>query len=250
MAFHEERERAESFGQAARSYDEFRPQYPDSVIERIVSASGLEVPRVLDVGSGTGILTAQLRATGCEVLAVEPDREMAAVAREKGIDVEVSSFEDWDPGERTFDIVAFGQSFHWVDPTRALPRIAHMLEPAGTLALVWNDIQATGALGQALTEVSERFTPIAKSQTEGAEESHPVLRDLEGNGFAAEELSFEESLDYSREEWLSMIFTHSAQLTMEPESRDRMYAEMFEAIPSHGLKAHNRAQLILAQPSG
>lgn len=46
-----------------------------------------------------------------------------------------------------------------------------------------------------------------------------------------------------------MVLNHSAQLTMEPKERDRMFAEMTAAILDSGLTAHNEAQLILARPS-
>lgn len=260
MAFFKERQRAESFGQTAQNYDEFRPQYSDALVESIINSSGPARPRVLDVGSGTGILAGQLRKAGCEVLAVEPDPQMAAVAEEKGLQVEISTFEAWDPAGRTFDIVSFGQSFHWVDPDVALPRIAQILNPHGTLALAWNDIQADGKVGTALLSIFEKFTPTptprpsppssSRRTPEEAADEHPVVRELQSHGFEAAELSFEESLNYSRDAWLSMVFTYSAQLTMEPEQRDQMFAEMFATIPNDGLEAHNEAQLILAQPSG
>lgn len=192
----------------------------------------------------------QLQEVGGEVLAVEPDPQMAAVAQNKGLCVEVSTFEDWDPFDRTFDIITFGQSFHWVDPSLALPRVAQILNPRGLLALAWNDIQASGHIGRTLISILEKFTPAPKSSPQTTSNTHPVLRELHGNEFDAAELNFEESLAYSRDAWLSMVFTYSAQLTMEPERRDQMFAEMFATIPDDGLTAHNEAQLILAQPSG
>lgn len=256
MAFHEERDRAESFGQVAQNYDKFRPQYPDVLVDTIVNSSGPAQPRVLDVGSGTGILAAQLREAGCEVVAVEPDPQMAAVAKGKGLHVEISTFEAWDPAGRTFDIVGFGQSFHWVDPDLALPHIAKILNSQGTLALAWNNIQADGEVGTALHSIVEKLIPSptpSPSPEDTAEDTageHPVVRELQSHGFEATELSLEETLNYSRDAWLSMVFTYSAQLTLEPELRDQMFAEMFTTIPDDGLKAHNEAQLILAQPSG
>lgn len=250
MAFHEERGRAESFGQAAQNYDEFRPQYPDALVETIVNSFDPAQPRVLDVGSGTGILAKQLRDAGCVVVAVEPDPQMAAVAEGKSLQVEISTFEDWDPAGQTFDIVSFGQSFHWVDPCVALPHIAKILNPQGTLALAWNDIQADGEVGTALHSIVEKLTPSPTSSSEDTAGEHPVFRELRSHGFEATELSFEDSLNYSRDAWLSMVFTYSAQLTLEPELRDQMFAEMFATIPDDGLKAHNEAQLILAQTSG
>lgn len=249
MAYYEQRQRAESFGQVAQNYDAFRPQYPEALVREILDSSTSNGPRVLDVGSGTGILAAQLREAGCEVLAVEPDSEMAGIAKGKGLVVEKSTFEDWDPAGRTFDIIAFGQSFHWVDPAIALPQIAQALNPRGALALAWNDIQASGETGSALALIMNRFSPPPAPSSERSNEEHPVLSELKTNGFDAEELTFEESLAYSRDTWLSMVFTHSAQLTMEPAERDQMFAEMAAVIPDSGLSAHNEAQLILASPS-
>src|SRR5699024_10493343 len=114
----------------------------------VVTGTGPDAraPRILDVGSGTGILASQLREAGAKILAVEPDAEMAAVARAKGLEVEVSSFEGWDRRGRTFDLVSFGQSFHWVDPMIALPRIRTLPAPGGSLALAWTAIAARGEL--------------------------------------------------------------------------------------------------------
>ena len=41
---------------------------------------------------------------------------MADFARRTGIEVEVATFEAWDSAGRTFDAVAAGQAWHWVDP--------------------------------------------------------------------------------------------------------------------------------------
>src|SRR5699024_1965703 len=113
-------------------------------------------PRILDVGSGTGLLASQPREAAATILSVDPDAEMAAVARAKGLEVEVSSFENWDRRGRTFDLVSFGQSVHWVDPMIALPRIHTLLEPGGSLALAWNDIEAQGELQTRLAAVAAR----------------------------------------------------------------------------------------------
>lgn len=95
---------------------------------------------MLDVGAGTGIASVQFRDHGTEVLAVEPDHEMAKVAAAKGIPVEVAAFEDWRAGGRQFDLVVFAQSFHWVDPQMALGKIPSILAPRGRLVLLSNRI--------------------------------------------------------------------------------------------------------------
>jgi len=78
---------------------------------------------VLEIGAGTGQATRGLLEHGWRVVALEPGRELAAVARrvlaERG-DVVVSPFERWLAHGRTFDLVFAATSWHWLDP-----RVAH-----------------------------------------------------------------------------------------------------------------------------
>ena len=129
------RERANSFGGAAHNYDTHRPRYPDQLIDDVLAPG---VRRVLEAGAGTGIASTQFIERGAELLAVEPDTRMAAVAQAKGIPVEIATFEQWEPAGRRFDRVVFAASFHWVDPAVALPKVRGILDDGGQLALIWN----------------------------------------------------------------------------------------------------------------
>ena len=97
---HQAREIAESFGSDADRYDRARPRYPDELVDRIVAGAAPgqhrpDVPDILDVGCGTGIVARQFQAAGCRVLGVDPDARMADLARRHGLEVEVSRFEAW-----------------------------------------------------------------------------------------------------------------------------------------------------------
>jgi 2-polyprenyl-3-methyl-5-hydroxy-6-metoxy-1,4-benzoquinol methylase len=94
---HTDRRRAGAFGSAAEEYDRHRPRYPAALIAGLVADDA----RVLDVGAGTGIASAQLVGAGAQVLAVGPDSRMARVAAGKGIHVEQATFEDWQPAGRS-----------------------------------------------------------------------------------------------------------------------------------------------------
>lgn len=287
MAYFDDRGRAESFGQVALDYDRFRPRYPRELIAAMLDRSsgagavGGDPPRrkalrVLDVGSGTGILASQLETTDAEVLAVEPDDQMAGVAAAKGLSVEISTFEQWQAAGRIFDLVTFGQSFHWVDPALALPRTREILAPGGRLALAWNDIHALGDVGERLTAIADGFHPEGKdarlgpgahlsavdhpgrdersavgdpddSDSTGRVE-HPALAELHTHGFSATVRHFDEARHFSADAWLSMIFTHSAQLTMPKPSREAMRSELAAAIPESGVETRNLALLILSEP--
>jgi ubiquinone/menaquinone biosynthesis C-methylase UbiE len=68
-----------SFGAAATAYAEHRPDYAQAAVRwALEPAPG---PQVLDLGAGTGKLTATLVALGAEVIAVEPDPAMLTELR-------------------------------------------------------------------------------------------------------------------------------------------------------------------------
>ncbi|MFY1631656.1 class I SAM-dependent methyltransferase, partial [Solwaraspora sp. WMMB335] len=128
---HQARQVAESFGAEAERYDRARPRYPDALVDRIVAAS--PGPDVLDVGCGTGIEARQFQSANCTVLGVDPDVRMAEFARRSGVEVEVATFEDWDPAGRVFDAVVAGQAWHWVHPVAGATKAAQVLRPGGLL---------------------------------------------------------------------------------------------------------------------
>jgi SAM-dependent methyltransferase len=92
-------------------------------------------PRRDSVGCGTGIAARQFQAAGCTVLGVEPDARMADFARARGLQVEVTTLEAWEPAGRTFDAVIAAQSWHWVDPVAGAVKAAQVLRPDGRLAI-------------------------------------------------------------------------------------------------------------------
>src|SRR5215470_6719073 len=81
--------RAASFGAAAADYARHRPDYPLAAIRwalEPITAPASRPVRILDLGAGTGKLTAQLAGLTAggrwpDVVAVEPDPQMLAELR-------------------------------------------------------------------------------------------------------------------------------------------------------------------------
>jgi SAM-dependent methyltransferase len=129
-----------SFGATAAAYAEHRPDYARAAVHWALGpAPG---PRVLDLGAGTGKLTATLVELGAEVIAVEPDPAMltelcralptvrALPGRAEAIPLPDASV----------DAVIAGNALHWFDMDAAGPEIARVLGPGGILAGLWNVI--------------------------------------------------------------------------------------------------------------
>jgi SAM-dependent methyltransferase len=72
------------------AYDDFMGRYSTALAPLFADFAGVEAgARALDVGAGTGALTAELVARGASVAAADPSPEFVAVLRERFPDIEV-----------------------------------------------------------------------------------------------------------------------------------------------------------------
>ncbi|MFK0296735.1 class I SAM-dependent methyltransferase [Streptomyces sp. NPDC090442] len=162
------RELARMFNEVPELYDRVRSGYPDELFADLVTDTGMdERSSVLEVGCGTGQATRSLAAFGCSVTAVESGREMAALARERlagfrNVEVETSTFEEWDDGGRRFDVLVAANSWQWVDPSVGWQRAHDVLRPGGWMALLGNvpvRRQGESEVYAETADLYERFCP-------------------------------------------------------------------------------------------
>lgn len=238
---HEQRQVAESFGTDADRYDRTRPRYADALVERVVAAA--PGPEVLDVGCGTGISARQFQAAGCQVLGVDPDERMAALARGHGLEVEVATFEAWDPAGRTFDAVIAGQAWHWVDPAAGAAQAARVLRTGGLLAVFWNAFEVSPEVNEAITAAYRRVlpdSPMARAGMPGPE----VYRrgcDLAADGIRAtgafeepQQWRFDWEQPYTRDEWLDLFPTFGTNTQLPPGTLRELTTGIGAAIDAIG----------------
>jgi hypothetical protein len=95
---------------------------------------------VVEIGPGTGLGTRWLVAAGARVVAVEPDRNMAAhLAAAVSSDVEIipGTFEQAPLPHDRFDLAVAATSFHWVDQGAGIPKLGQVIRPGGWAAVWW-----------------------------------------------------------------------------------------------------------------
>ncbi|MEV5413301.1 class I SAM-dependent methyltransferase [Thermopolyspora sp. NPDC052614] len=235
------RQAAESFGARAERYDRARPRYPDAMVEAIVKGS--PGPAVLDVGCGTGIAARQFQAAGCRVLGVDVDERMAELARRDGIEVEVSTFESWDPAGRRFDAVISAQAWHWVEPVAGAAKAAQVLPPGGRLAAFWNVAQPPPEVADAFAAVHERVLPemsFHRVKTPPLEGYSPLFaKTADGvrqtGAFAEpEQWRFDWDRFYTRDEWLDVLPTHGIYAQLPPDKMQELLEDTGAAIDALG----------------
>lgn len=131
------RERATSFGAAAGDYDRYRVGPPAEVVDRVLPAA---MGSVLDLGAGTGAMTRRLVGRAARVYAVDPDPRMTELLARScpGVDVREGTAEQIPLPPACVDAVVVASAWHWVNPDTAIPEVARVLRPGGTLCIVWN----------------------------------------------------------------------------------------------------------------
>jgi len=156
------------FDEVPELYDRVRPRYPDGLFADLAAITDMdEGSSVLEVGCGTGQATRSLAALGCSVTAVEPGAGMAALARRRvgtfrNVDVEMSTFEEWDDRGRRFDVILAASSWHWVDPAVGWQRAHDVLRPGGWMALLGHVVVRRPGEPEVYAETAdlhERFSP-------------------------------------------------------------------------------------------
>jgi SAM-dependent methyltransferase len=169
------------FNDVAEEYDRNRRAYPDVLVDHACRAARIAAgDRVLEIGCGTGQLTRSLLARGLRVTALEPGDQLIAIAAEnlrRAGDVEfvhVRLEELQLPGER-YKAVFSASAIHWTDPDLSWRRIAELLGPGGTLAL----IQYFGLHEQRSADDQEELLAAMGRHAPELAAAWPVYRDLE-----------------------------------------------------------------------
>jgi len=145
-------------GWDSRLYDEsFRiiTQLGAGVVELLAPRPG---ERIVDVGCGTGALTAQIAAAGAEIVGIDASEAMVARARElyPQLRFEVAKGEEFTL-EYPVDAVFSSAALHWMSPPEAVAAsVARALKPGGRFVAEMggrgNISTIVGAIYQVLAE--------------------------------------------------------------------------------------------------
>jgi SAM-dependent methyltransferase len=247
---HEDRTRALSFGGVAALYDQARPTYPPALIDDLMA---LAPRRVLDVGCGTGKAARLLVERGCDLLGIEPDPSMAAMARGHGIRVEESTFEDWDAQGRMFDLIVSGQAWHWVNPVLGVAKAGALLHPGGHLGVFWNRGRPDDEATRALEAVYQRLAPelaktnVALNLTEEPADRYEEFK-LHGLFTHVEARTYPWDTVYDRPGWINLVATHSDHVRLPDARRRALLEALGDTVDSLGgsMTYHYSTLLVLA----
>lgn len=132
------------FGRTADDYDRYRTEFPPELFAGLADLRvGLPGQRVVDLGTGTGILARGFAAAGCTVtgLDISPELLERARLRDTGapITYQVAPAEDTGLPGGSWDVVSAAQCWHWFDRPRVAEEARRLLVPGGALAICYRD---------------------------------------------------------------------------------------------------------------
>jgi ubiquinone/menaquinone biosynthesis C-methylase UbiE len=152
-----------TFNSTAELYERARPDYAADAVTWLLPR---EARRVLDLGAGTGKLTADLARRGLDVVAVEPAPAMRAQlsARLSTVDVRSGTAEATGLPDGCVDAVLIAAALHWFERPAADKEIARVLRPDGVVGVLANQRDTSLAWAHALDELlASRLAGLPRS---------------------------------------------------------------------------------------
>ncbi len=155
------------WGRTSQDYDRYRPGPPDSFYRKLQALDiGLPDQRILDIGTGTGLLARRFAAQGAQVAGIDVSAEQIAMAQNAAqqevlsIDFRVAVAEDIPHSERSFDVVTANQCWLYFDNTRAISQVCRVLAPTGRLLVSYfSFMPRLDAVAQASEALVLKYNP-------------------------------------------------------------------------------------------
>ena len=174
--------KAFDFGKTSKAYAKFRDIYPEEVFEKLHEIGvGVQGSRLLDLGTGTGVVPRGLAKYGADIIATDISEQQIteAIALSKdysNIKYEVLAAEDISYPEHSFDAVTACQCFWYFDPNTVVPVIKSLLKPGGVFLKLYMSYLKEESIAQDSNSIVKRINGNWKGAS-------PALQDLNTHYF-------------------------------------------------------------------
>ena len=136
--------KAFDWGRTSKEYAKYRDIYPEIFYKKIADR-GLCVKgqRVLDLGTGTGVLPRNMYKYGADWTGTDISAEQIEQAKRlseaAGMDIKYLAVpsEDLSFSKESFDVITACQCFWYFDHEKVMPKLAEMLKPGGKLLILY-----------------------------------------------------------------------------------------------------------------
>lgn len=244
------------WGKTSKEYAKYRDIYPQEFYKKIVDRGlCMDGQKVLDLGTGTGVLPRNMYKYGAEWIGTDISPEQIDQARiladaaNMNIGFQAVSTEDIDFPDATFDVITACQCFWYFDHDKVMPKLAELLKPDGRLLILYMawlpyEDRIAGASEELVLKYSPKWSGAGETR-------HPIwIPDIAYEYF---EMEYHEEYDldvaFTKESWHGRMRACrgvGASLSEEELARwDREHRELLDRIAPEEFEVSHYAALAI-----
>ena len=246
--------KAFDWGKTSREYARYRDIYPEEFYKKIVDRSlCIKGQRVLDLGTGTGVLPRNMYTYGAEWTGTDISPEqieqarILATASKMKIDFQAVPTEQLEFPARSFDVITACQCFWYFDHEKVMPKLAELLKTDGKLLILYMAwLPYEDRLAGASEELILKYSPTWSG---AGETRQPIwITDIAYEFFEMEDHEeYDLMLPFTKESWHGRMRACrgvGASLSEEELARwDREHRELLHRIAPEQFEVSHYAAL-------
>ncbi len=246
--------KAFDWGKTSEEYAKYRDIYPQEFYKKIVDRGlCIDGQKVLDLGTGTGVLPRNMYKYGAEWIGTDISPEQIDQARiladdaNMNIDFRAVSTENMDFHDETFDVITACQCFWYFDHEKVIPKLAELLKTDGKLLILYMAwLPYEDRLAGASEELILKYSPTWSG---AGETRHPIwIPDIAYEYFEMEDHEeYDLMVPFTKESWHGRMRACrgvGASLSEEELARwDREHRELLHRIAPEQFEVSHYAAL-------
>ena len=227
------------FDAIPEQFDRWRVRYSRALFDAVVEASGLGPgKRCLEIGPGTGQATDFALDTGCDYQAVELGAHLAQYMEKKyaaypNFSIINADFETCPLEADAYDLIYSAATIQWIREDVAYRRCFELLRRGGTLAMFMLSGNYRDTDPALYADIQKVYDACFVSDQPYRQRFNYLGGEAWGLTFLGQR-AFPGRREYTADEYLQYIGTHSDHITLNPEYRQRFCDGIREAILRHG----------------
>ena len=246
--------KAFDWGKTSREYAKYRDIYPEKFYRKIVDRGlCIKGQRVLDIGTGTGVLPRNMYKYGAKWTGtdISPEQiEQAKILADDSklkIDFQAVPTEQIEFEKESFDVITACQCFWYFDHEKVMPKLAELLKTDGKLLILYMawlpyEDKIAGASEELVLKYSPKWSGAGETR-------HPIwIPDIAYDYFEMEDHEeYDLMVSFTKESWHGRMRACrgvGASLSEEELARwDREHRELLDRIASEEFEVKHYAAL-------